>query len=440
MQTNLEDISSVKKKIVVVIEADSVDKKLDEAYRDIQKKARIPGFRRGKVPRYILEKRFADQVTDDVSTALVKETFADAIKESNIVPITEPVLDKESLLKQGEDFKYSVTLEVKPTFDLPEYTGIEIEKEKLVVDDKKVNDRIEKIREARATLSSVEEERPVQKGDFVVLNYEAFDGDVLLEDMTAKGAVLRIGDNRIHADMDEALVGANKGDRKEVSVVFQENDSRPLLAGKKIRFDVEIIDIKSLILPDLNDDFAKQLDPDLNGVEDLKNRVRELVTEEEKQRIDSETKNRLLERIAEKVDFELPQGIVDNELKVVVSNVQRELMEAGTDLERMGISEEKIRKDFRDFAEKRVKNMFILGEIATRENIELSDDDVNMELETVARNTNQTVEIIRKYYEENNMMGKMKEGLMEKKTLSFLLDNAKIIETEKVETEKNEAG
>ncbi|OPX35389.1 MAG: trigger factor [Desulfobacteraceae bacterium 4484_190.1] len=345
MRTNLEDISSVKKKIMVVIEADNVDKKLDEAYRDVQKKARIPGFRRGKVPRYILEKRFADQVIDDVSTALVKETFADAIKEIDIVPITEPVLNKETQLRQGEDFTYSVTLEVRPTFDLPEYMGIEIEKEKLVVDDQKVNDRIEKIREARGSLSSVEEGRPVQKGDFVVVNYEAFDGDVLLEDMTAKGAVIRIGDNRIHSEFDEALVGATRGDKREVSVVFDENDSRPVLAGKKIRFNVEVVDIKSLDLPDLDDDFVKQLDPSLKDVEDFKNRVREIITEEEKRRIERETKTKLLESIADKVDFELPQGVVNNELEAIVSNVKRELVGQGTDLERMGISEEKVREE-----------------------------------------------------------------------------------------------
>jgi len=434
MRTNLEDISSVKKRIMVVIEADNVDKKLDEAYRDVQKKARIPGFRRGKVPRYILEKRFADQVIDDVSTALVKETFADAIKEIDIVPITEPVLNKETQLRQGEDFTYSVTLEVRPTFDLPEYMGIEIEKERLVVDDQKVNDRIEKIREARGSLSSVEEERPVQKGDFVVVNYEAFDGDVLLEDMTAKGAVIRIGDNRIHSELDEALVGANRGDKREVSVVFDENDSRPLLAGKKIRFNVEVVDIKSLDLPDLDDDFVKQLDPSLKDVEDFKNRVKEIITEEEKRRIERETKTKLLESIADKVDFELPQGVVNNELGAIVSNVKRELVGQGTDLERMGISEEKVREDFRESAEKRVKNMFILGEIATRENIELSDDDVDRELEAIAKTTNQSLETIRKYYEENNMMVKLKESLMEAKTLSFLLDNAKIVETEKTET------
>lgn len=433
MRTNLEDISSVKKKIMVVIEADNVDKKLDEAYRDVQKKARIPGFRRGKVPRYILEKRFADQVIDDVSTALVKETFADAIKEIDIVPITEPVLNKETQLRQGEDFTYSVTLEVRPTFDLPEYMGIEIEKEKLVVDDQKVNDRIEKIREARGSLSSVEEGRPVQKGDFVVVNYEAFDGDVLLEDMTAKGAVIRIGDNRIHSEFDEALVGATRGDKREVSVVFDENDSRPVLAGKKIRFNVEVVDIKSLDLPDLDDDFVKQLDPSLKDVEDFKNRVREIITEEEKHRIERETKTKLLESIADKVDFELPQGVVNNELEAIVSNVKRELVGQGTDLERMGISEEKVREDFRESAEKRVKNMFILGEIATRENIELSDDDVDRELEAIAKTTNQSLETIRKYYEENNMMVKLKESLMEAKTLSFLLDNAKIVETEKTE-------
>ena len=433
MRTNLEDISSVKKKIMVVIEADNVDKKLDEAYRDVQKKARIPGFRRGKVPRYILEKRFADQVIDDVSTALVKETFADAIKEIDIVPITEPVLNKETQLRQGEDFTYSVTLEVRPTFDLPEYMGIEIEKEKLVVDDQKVNDRIEKIREARGSLSSVEEGRPVQKGDFVVVNYEAFDGDVLLEDMTAKGAVIRIGDNRIHSEFDEALVGATRGDKREVSVVFDENDSRPVLAGKKIRFNVEVVDIKSLDLPDLDDDFVKQLDPSLKDVEDFKNRVREIITEEEKRRIERETKTKLLESIADKVDFELPQGVVNNELEAIVSNVKRELVGQGTDLERMGISEEKVREDFRESAEKRVKNMFILGEIATRENIELSDDDVDRELEAIAKTTNQSLETIRKYYEENNMMVKLKESLMEAKTLSFLLDNAKIVETEKTE-------
>jgi trigger factor len=428
MQANLEDISLVKKKVVVVVPSDEVDKKIKQAYQEVQQKVKIPGFRQGRVPRQILEKRFADKVAEDVATSLINETLPKAFEDTKAVPLTEPVLEKKSLLKQGDSFKYSAAIEVRPEFEIKDYLEIDIEKEKLLVTEEQVLNRIDKIRESRGDLVSVDEKRPVRHGDYVAIDYEAFEGATPLENMKMKGAIIKVGNGSIHPEFDQALIGLNKGDETRVSIDYADDHTPRTLAGKHVDFNVKILDIKWLNLPDLDDNFAKELDPDIKGLEDLKRKVNELLIKDEEQRIEKEMKQKLLQKISETVDFELPQGIVDAELEQALSNVKQELMEQGGDFTQLGVSEKKVRDDFRAASEKRVKEMFVLGKISILEGLKLSEEEVAKGFGDIAAVTNQPVETIQKYYEANNLMDRFRESLMEEKTLNYLVEHAKVVE------------
>jgi trigger factor len=401
MKTNLEELSPVKKKLSIEIESKEVDKKLNEAYRELGKKAKIPGFRPGKVPRKILETHFSTQVTEDVTKNLISETFPMAIQEVETFPLGAPLLEKD-ILKQGQNFKYSAVMEVRPKFEVKDYLELEVEKERLSVSEEDVRKQLEQIREANGPLEGIK----------------------------SPNFLLKVGSNEFHPGFDEALTGLHKEDETEIRVDFEKDHYHSKLAGKSLDFKVKITDIKEMVLSELNDEFAQNLGADIKDLEDLKNKVKESITAQEEKRIDRDLKQRILKKISDSVDFELPQILIESEIDYAVENVAQNLIRSGSSLEKAGLSEEKLREEFTPSAQKRVKGLLILGEIAKQDNIEVDEEDLANSLRDLAANTGQDMETIRKYYEAKNMIGSLKEKLLEEKTLNYLVKNAKISEVD----------
>ena len=213
MKASLEEISSVKKKLSIEIESKEVDRRLNEAYREAGKKVRIPGFRPGKVPRKVLESYLGKQVVEDVMTNLVTETFPQAVEEVEAFPLGAPMLEKQPL-KQGQDFKYTAVMEVRPQFELQDYLGLEAEKERCSVTKEDIQNRLEQIRKAHGKLTAIERERPVKKGDYVVLEYEGFENEKPLEGIKSTNFLLNVGSNDFHPAFEDSLIGLNKRHRR----------------------------------------------------------------------------------------------------------------------------------------------------------------------------------------------------------------------------------
>jgi len=197
MKTTLEDISPVKKKLLIEIDSKEVDKKLNQAYGEIRKTAKIPGFRPGKVPRKILETYFGSQVIDDVTRGLISESFPKAVDEVKTFPLGQPILEKEAL-KQGQDFNYSAIMEVRPEFEVKDHLGLDVEKEILSVSEEDVQKRLEEIREANGKMVPIEEERQIRDGDFVIVDYEGFEDGQPIEDVKSSNLLVKVGKNDLH--------------------------------------------------------------------------------------------------------------------------------------------------------------------------------------------------------------------------------------------------
>jgi len=425
MRTNLEDITSVKKKISVEIEFEEVDRKFNKVYKELGKQVKIPGFRQGKVPRKILERHIGSQVTEDVAKDLINETFPGALDEVKTFPLGVPTLEKETL-KQGQDFKYSAIMEVRPQFEIDKYLGLEVEKETFSVTEQDVQDQLAQIRNAHGTLTSIDSDRAIKKNDHVVLDYQGFEKGQPLEEIHASNFLLKVGGNDFHPKFEESLIGLKKDGEAEIKVEFESGYPHTKLAGKTVDFKVKILDIKKMVLPELNDEFAQNLGADLKDLKDLNNKVRETILAQEEKRIDSELKQNLLKKVSDSVDFELPQTLVEAEIEQVVENVKQNLIRSGSNLEKTGLSEEKLRKDFRPASEKRVKNLLILGEIAKQEKLAVNEEDLNRGFKDLAASTGQDAETLRKYYQARNLMDALEEKLLEEKTLNYLVENATI--------------
>jgi len=429
MKASIEEITPVKKRLTVEVEAEEVNRKIDEAYKELKKKAKVDGFRPGKVPRNILERHFGDQVTQDVKRGLLSETLPRAFEETKIFPVVMPVIEDESL-KAGEGYKYIALMEVRPQFELKDYMGLEVEKEIVSVSDETLNSQLEEIRRVNSRMKPLDEDRGIQNDDCAILEYEAFEGERPIEGMKGENFLVRVGSSQFHPGFEKGLLGLKSGESAEITVDFEQGHPNTKLAGKKVLFKVKVTDVKLMELPELNDDFAKSLGADFNDLESLKNRIREDIKGREEKRVDRELKRKLLDRIAATVSFELPESLVESEMKYAVETVKQNLLRMGSNFDKAGFTEDKVREDFRSASEKRVKDLLILGEMARQNDLTLSETELDEGFADLAKGIGQDPKVVRQYYEAKGLLDGFQDRLLEEKTLNYLVKGAKIREFE----------
>ena len=359
----------------------------------------------------------------------MNETLPKAVEETNAIPLSMPIIENE-ILKLGQNFKYSAVMEVRPEFELKDYMGFEVEKEIFSVVDEDVDAQLEEIRKTHGQLSSVETERGIKEEDFAVIEYEGLEDGKALEGIKNSNFLVRVGGNDFHPDFEKALIGLKKGDMSEFDVDFEEDYSQPKLAGKNVRFKVKVIDIKEMNLPELNDEFAKNLGADFKDLNDLKDKIRETLTEREEKRVDRELKMRLLKKVSDGVDFALPESLVDSELNGAIENIRQNLLRSGSNMEKAGLNEEKLKQDLRPASEKRVKDMLVLGELARSNDLNITEAELSGGFKDLALSTGQDPEALRQYYEANNLRESFRQQLLEEKTLNYLVKGANITEVE----------
>ena len=427
MKTNIEDISSVKKRLNIEIEAEEIDKKVNETYKKYGKIAKIKGFRPGKAPRKILENYYGNQVLEDVTKSLIEETLFAAMEEHKTYPLNMPVVENE-ILKIGENYKYSAQFEVRPQFELKDYLGIEVEKETCVVNEEDVDRQMEQIREARGRLSPVEEARGVKEGDIVVIDYEGFEGDKAIEGIKAENYPVKIGDKQFFPGAEEALIGSKKGDKVNITIDFKEDYFHRGLAGKRVDLKIDVNDIKEIQLPEMDDEFVKSLGSGFESLDKLREKIREDLIAIEGKRIENRLKERLLGKISDGVDFELPDSLVESEIISTLENIKQNLIRSGSSLEKSGLDEEKLKGEIRAGAEKRVKGMLILADIAHKNKLTVEEAELTENFKQMSEETGVDPDTIRKYYESHNLMDNIKQVILKEKTLKYLVENAKVKE------------
>ena len=429
MKATVEDISSIKKKIEVIIPHTRVTKDLDNAYSVLSKQARIKGFRPGKAPRSILERMYKEDVENEVINNLISDAYPKALEEQDLHPVGMPVLEKGKLARD-KDFIFSATVDVAPKIEPHDYSGMELEKEKFELTDERVDSQLENIRSAHAQLEAIEEDRPLQEGDAAIINYKGYRDDQPLDEVKNENFPVVLGLGRFNKDLEDALVGVSKGETKDIDVTFPEDFDNPEVAGKIIRFKVDVVDIKKRTVPDLDDEFAKDLGADFETLEDLRAKIREQIEESEEQRIRNKLYNDIRKKLVESHTFEVPPSLVDYQVQRMIDNTEQNVRRQGMTFEAAGLVPEKLAEDFRAPAEENVRSALILESIAEAEGFEVTDSEIDEELEKIAFQIGQSKEVIEKFYRENNMIDNMTQQLLEQKTLKFIEGNATIKEVE----------
>lgn len=430
MLVNVENLSPVKKKISFEIPSERVSQEIEKVYEEIKRTVSIKGFRKGKVPKAIIEKHYYDRIESDAIKNLINETYFKALMEKKILPVSQPEFESDPL-KAGESFKYAVTFETAPEIDVKEYQGLQVEKRKLVVDQSAVEGRLTELQDGMAQLKPVEEPRPAKDGDFVSIDFKGFLDGVPFDRGEAQDYMLQLGSNHFIPGFEEQVVGMSPGDSREVKVTFPAEYGNAELAGKDVTFDVTLKEIKAKELPPLDDDFARQLGA-FETIEELRTRISEVYEKEEEQKIENELRDNLVKVLIEKHEFEVPEAMVAKQLNVLIENMQSNLEKQNLTFEQLGTSEEKIREQSRGVAVSQVKGSLLLAAVAEKENITVEDAEIEEKIRDIAAQANKDFEVVSGIYQSNpyakdTLVMQMRED----KVIAFLQEHAKVTEVEK---------
>jgi trigger factor len=424
MKVSVEEINTIKKKVNVEVPEDQVIKEVDSFYKELSRKAKIKGFRPGKVPRNILERHFKDYVKAEVIQKLIQESYPQALSEAKLHPISNPLIDPGEM-EGGKPFQYAATIEIKPEIKLEGYIGLKIEGKKEGVKDEEVEERLKNLQNIHAQLKTVSDPRPVQPGDFVILDYEASMENKPLDEGKATDFTVEVGSGRFVADLEEKLVGLKPDEEKEIEVSFPEDYGYKKWAGKTLSFHVRIKEIKEKILPILDDEFAKDLG-DYSSLEDLRLKLREEIEKEKKLILERQLKDQMVEQLLQANSFEVPESLVEEQTRTLVSDTKMRLVTQGVDFKNLGLSEEKLQGDYREMAQKQVRTFLILEKIADQEGITVTDGEAEDRVREISERIHQKFDVVKRYYEKNGLIPEVKAGIMSEKILNFLLEKANV--------------
>ena len=436
MKVTVEQISEITSRVNVELPGEAVSRQLKKAYNRLNRSAKVRGFRPGKVPLTILKRHYGDQVNQEVGLDLINETLMEAVAQTGMEVVSQSDLDREPL-QEGEPFRYSFVVEVKPEVQAREYKHIPAKRPPVVVSDEEVASELALRREANFHLASLKEARPIQEGDHAILDFKTFVDGKPLPDGEAKGFHLEVGSNRFNPEFENEIIGASKGEEKEIQVAFPVDYGNKKLAGRKATFQVAVKEIKEKVLPELNDEFAKNLGA-FEDLEDLRSGVRRELENNKRKRVDDEVWVQICDELLDRNPFEVPRSMVEQELQRMLDTIQYRLSSQNLTLEQAGMDEETFKERNREMAERRVRTSLLLERISHQEKIEISDEELEQGLHETAEKMNQPYDKVRDFYQRSNMMDSYRHQLLEEKVIHFLQDQADVVEVEQAATSGSE--
>lgn len=427
MNVNIEEISSLTRKITVTLPTDSVQTKLNEAYDKLRKEVKLKGFRRGKVPKTIILKQFKGQVEGETSEKLVQENYFTAIEKEGVDPIVHPDIKSVTYNDDGS-FTFVAEVDVRPQFTLGQYKGLEVEKVSVEVTDEEVQIELLEKQKNMAAIRSVTE-RPAQAGDLVVVDFQGYEDGKEMPQIKNDNMTIDVGSGEMDADFETMLIGKNKDDEGSHEIDFPAAHPNPILKGKKIEFRIKVKDIKERVLSVLDDDFAKDAGAEFNSLDDLKASIRERLTKQRKERAEGTTTDRVMQKLLENHDFEVPTRLVAFEVEQMIKQTQEQLEKNGMSLEGAGLSREKLAEQNADMAKRRVQGDFILKKIAEVEEIKLVDEDMERGFKRIGDMYNMPVGKVKEYFQNRDDLLPFINELLNEKILAFLREQVVFIES-----------
>jgi trigger factor len=428
MTANVTKLEDNKVRLDVEVPPEEVRKGVEAKVRELRKQVRVPGFRPGKAPRRVIENRVGrDYLYMEALQDSLPNWYSSAVVESNLRPIDRPEIHFDDPLDEQEGFKFSATVEVRPEATLGEYRGVEVPKREVEVSEEQVDERIEEFRGQFATLAAVED-RPVQEGDFVIID---FNGERMtggpVEGAQAEDYMLEVGGGELLPDFEQNLVGMNAGERKRFAATFPQDYQEESLRGESVLFNVHLKEIKTRDLPPLDDEFAKEAS-EFETLDEFRAAVREELEGSLQQQVEAEFRGRVLDRVAEEAEVEVPEVMVDEKADEMVDSFERSIRAQGIEPEQYyqlaGSGREDVKARVRDDAADTVKKELVLDAVANAEGITADEHDVMHQIEHIAEDSDRTPQQIADAMRRNGTYQLLEEEMARAKALDFLAENA----------------
>ena len=425
MQYASEDLSPVKKKITVTVPAADVDAALAAAIAMFRASVSLDGFRKGKVPASIIEKRFHSEVYKEAATELVNGHINEIIGKGKFVPVSRIDYDGDKLTR-GQDFVYSISFEVLPEFELPAYDGFAVEQEECEVDESEVSAVLERLRSNMGETVTVDEKRKPIDGEIAVCSFAAFDENgAPVAGIKAENFQLSLGEGQTLPDFEALVKSMETGEEKEGPMTFPADFFNPEFAGRTVTMKAALHAIQKKKLPELNDDFAKKAGG-LESMEQLRGSIRESYVKSRTEFNRGTAQSHLLEQLLKLTDFPIPESILENHIAMLMGELQDNLERQGKTLASLGKTENRLREEMKPEAEKRARSQIFLLTAARKSELAVSDDEVNLQLRRMAMQSGQDYNAVKEYYTQNNLLLALRDRLLADKAMNEIYGKADV--------------
>lgn len=427
MKANWEKIEKNTGILRVEVDEERVEEGLNLAFKKISKRVNVPGFRKGRVPRPIFEAKYGvESLYQDAIDSILSEAYTQAVKETNIQPVSQPEIEVEQFGK-GQTFKFKAKVTVKPEVELGQYKGLQAEMKQSEITNEELDAELKRLQKRHAELVIVNEDT-AKEGDSIVMDFEGFVDGVAFEGGKGERYTLEIGSNTFIPGFEAQLIGLGTGDFKDVEVTFPEHYHAENLAGKPATFKVKIHEIKRKQLPKLDDEFAKDVS-EFETLNEYKADLMEQLKESKARELEAVREAELIEKASANATVEIPHSMIETEIQRMVKDLDNRLRMQGGNIDMFltlsGQTIADLREQMQKEAEKRVRNNLVLEQIAKEENLSISDEEFQKELEKMAASYKCSVEKIRTILKENGTLENLCEEALLRKTVTFIVDNSK---------------
>lgn len=428
MKAQAEALSSVKIKLTIEVEPGEYAAHEKTAIARINRSVAVPGFRKGKAPESTIRKLFGDRMRSEAVSGVIEAGYAQALRDMKIWPVDDPDVSIDKF-DPAEGITFTATVEVRPEVKASGYTGLSFKKEKAVVDDAVVEARLEEVRRQAATFEPAPEDAAAENGDLAVIDFEGMVDGVAFDGGTAKNQTLIIGSGRMIPGFEEGITGLKRGEEKNVPVTFPENYPAKDLAGKAAEFKITVNELKKRVLPELNDDFAREA-AKVDTLDAFKERIAEVVTAQESSRIEREFRTTVIDELLTVNEFEVPESLVKKQLEHSVDRMRYDLSSRGIDPKMAGLESDTFMAEARKSALRTVRWAFLADAIAKAEGIMVSDEDLETRLQEIADADGRSLAAIKGFFAEKGNLESLRSTMLEQKAFDKVLQTATIEEIE----------
>jgi trigger factor len=435
MKVEITDVNNIRKEMKIFVPKEEVNTLTDEIFRDVSKGATVPGFRKGKAPRSVLRMYYADYIQSELSKKIVKDKFEEAVKEHELFVVSMPEIDNQNP-KENEDFSFTAKFDVKPDIKPQVYSGLELKKPKIKVEDQNIQDVLERLQETYATVKDVEDtEYQVSKGDYVIVNLACDDHEKLNRDKIT----IEAGVRSAFPGLENEVIGLKAKDTKVVDITFPETHFMEEMRGKTASIRVEVQNIKTKELPEINDEFAQMVYKDVKNIDELKETIRDDLIK----RLESDARNymekQLTQKLIEANPFDVPESMIRLQAVMMLQGISQRLSAQGIRMQDVYPDTESLREETMTSAENLVRNSMLVEAIARIKGIEVSDGDVEEEITSLSKKYGMTPDGVRKSFEERGGMEEVSFSILERKVFDDIIANSTVVEVENMEENKDDA-